>query len=143
MNIANFFQTIWSNTLIVKIHSLSAWKVKSSLLINILYVYSIQRTWCFASSVVNVTLHPCYQWCPLYVTFYLMMQIPPPSTMLTAVKIPSIDSIQFHRIQSFTTYSEQQHPTFATSQVPVYMQVDHIRSNFVYVSLLGEIIYIN
>lgn len=72
---------------------------------------------------------------------YLMMQIPPPSTMLTAVKIPSIDSIQFHRIQSFTTHSEQQHPKFATSQVPVYMQVDHIRSNFVYVSLLVDIIY--
>lgn len=54
--------------------------------------------------------------------------------MLTSVKIPSTESIQFHKIESFTTNSRETHPKFDVSQVPIYIHVDHIQSNFVYVS---------
>ncbi|XP_054283976.1 uncharacterized protein C05D11.1-like [Macrosteles quadrilineatus] len=65
-------------------------------------------------------------------------EIPPPAGMLKSVNIPSIESIQFHRIQTFTTDSKQPHPMFDTSQVPVYIQVDHITTNFVYIFVLMD-----
>ncbi|XP_046677319.1 uncharacterized protein C05D11.1-like [Homalodisca vitripennis] len=65
-------------------------------------------------------------------------EIPPPQSMLTSVKIPSIESIQFHRIQAYTTSSASPHPKFDIGQVPVYMQLDHIHTNFVYMFVLMD-----
>ncbi|CAG2067937.1 unnamed protein product, partial [Timema podura] len=59
---------------------------------------------------------------------------PPPKHMLTSVPIPSISSINFHPLKFYTAESPEQHPRFHLPQAPVYMHLDHLHTNFVYVS---------
>lgn len=54
--------------------------------------------------------------------------------MLTSIPIPKLDSVSYHPIKRFTTDTAEQHPKFDAREAPVYMHVDHIHSNFVYVS---------
>ncbi|RZF32151.1 hypothetical protein LSTR_LSTR004014 [Laodelphax striatellus] len=63
-------------------------------------------------------------------------ETPPPSSMLTSVPVPSVDSISFHSIKSYTSDSAEQHPEFDLTQAPVYMHADHVLSNFVYMSAM-------
>lgn len=65
-------------------------------------------------------------------------EIPPPEKMLTSIHIPGIDSINFHPIKAYTTDSAEQHPNFNAAEAPVYMQVDHIHTNFVYMFVLMD-----
>lgn len=65
------------------------------------------------------------------------LQIPPPEKMLTSIHIPGIESINFHPIKAYTTDSNEQHPNFNAAEAPVFMQVDHIHTNFVYVSVFN------
>uniref|UniRef100_A0A1B6DB00 Peptidase M16C associated domain-containing protein n=1 Tax=Clastoptera arizonana TaxID=38151 RepID=A0A1B6DB00_9HEMI len=65
-------------------------------------------------------------------------EVAPPEHILTSIKIPSIDSINFHPIKTYTTDSEEQHDQFDASKAPVYMQVDHILTNFVYMFVLMD-----
>lgn len=63
---------------------------------------------------------------------------PPPNEMLTSVPIPSIESIKFHSIEKFTSQSSQQHPQFDISKTPLFFQVDHVKTNFVYFFVLMD-----
>nr|CAD7430731.1 unnamed protein product [Timema monikensis] len=60
---------------------------------------------------------------------------PPPKHMLTSVPIPSISSINFHPLKFYTAESSEQHPRFHLPQAPVYMHLDHLHTNFVYLQL--------
>lgn len=62
-----------------------------------------------------------------------MFQITPPKELLTSVKIPSIESIQFYSFDTYSTNSLNQHNLFKITNAPIYMEVDNIKSNFVYV----------
>lgn len=64
-----------------------------------------------------------------------MFQIKPPKKLLTSLNIPNIDSIQFFSYNTFATNSVDQHDLFKINNVPIYMEVDNIKSNFVYVSI--------
>ena len=50
--------------------------------------------------------------------------------------IPSTDSINFHHIKSYTTETAEQHPRFNAEKLPFYTYLDHVNTNFVYVSIL-------
>lgn len=63
---------------------------------------------------------------------------PPPVDMLTCVPIPDVNSIKFHSIQNFTSKSDQQHPNFDVSKSPLFFQIDHIKTNFVYLFVLMD-----
>ncbi|KAI5704049.1 hypothetical protein M8J75_001491 [Diaphorina citri] len=63
---------------------------------------------------------------------------PPPNEMLTCVPIPNINSINFHSIESFTSNSAKQHPNFDVSNSPLFFQIDHIKTNFVYLFVLMD-----
>uniref|UniRef100_A0A8D8XF76 Uncharacterized protein C05D11.1 n=1 Tax=Cacopsylla melanoneura TaxID=428564 RepID=A0A8D8XF76_9HEMI len=63
---------------------------------------------------------------------------PPPPEMLTCVPIPNINSINFHSIESFTSKSEKQHPNFDVTNSPLFFQIDHIKTNFVYLFVLMD-----
>ncbi|CAH1389034.1 unnamed protein product [Nezara viridula] len=63
-------------------------------------------------------------------------EIPPPEGMLCSVPISSIDSIHFHTISSTTSDSKVQDSRFNLSNVPVFMQLDHLQTNFVYIIAL-------
>ncbi|KAF6215152.1 hypothetical protein GE061_009903 [Apolygus lucorum] len=65
-------------------------------------------------------------------------EIPPPDAMLTSVPIPSTDSIKFHSINVFTSDSDKQDPRFNTKEVPLYVQLDHLKTNFVYLFALMD-----
>nr|CAD7417578.1 unnamed protein product [Timema cristinae] len=56
--------------------------------------------------------------------------------MLTSVPIPSISSINFHPLKFYTAESSEQHPRFHLPQAPVYMHLDHLHTNFVYMFVL-------
>lgn len=59
---------------------------------------------------------------------------PPPENMLTSVPIPSIDSIKFHDIIRYRTdLCDKQR--IDLSQTPVFTYFDHVKTNFVYVSV--------
>ncbi|KAL1123834.1 hypothetical protein AAG570_001605 [Ranatra chinensis] len=68
----------------------------------------------------------------------LKNETPPPDEMLTCVPIPNINNIHFHTVNCFSTYSAQQDPRFNMEQVPVYMQLDHLQTNFVYLFVLMD-----
>lgn len=59
----------------------------------------------------------------------------PPSSMLTSVEIPSINSINFHNIVRYRTDLDERHK-IDLSKSPVYTYFDHVKSNFVYVSVI-------
>ncbi|XP_050435416.1 uncharacterized protein C05D11.1-like isoform X2 [Adelges cooleyi] len=56
----------------------------------------------------------------------------PPKALLTSVKIPNINSIKFFSYDTYSTNSTLQHPSFLTTDVPLYVEADHVKSNFVY-----------
>uniref|UniRef100_A0A2S2PA73 Presequence protease, mitochondrial n=1 Tax=Schizaphis graminum TaxID=13262 RepID=A0A2S2PA73_SCHGA len=56
----------------------------------------------------------------------------PPKDLLTSLKIPNIECIQFYSFKTFSTNSINQHDLFKITNAPIYMEVDNIKSNFVY-----------
>lgn len=65
----------------------------------------------------------------------LVFQTKPPKELLTSLNIPNIESINFYSFNTFTTNSIDQHDLFKITNAPIYMEVDNIKSNFVYVSI--------
>lgn len=64
--------------------------------------------------------------------------IPPPDEMLRSVPILSTDSIHFHSITNTTSESKNQDPRFILDEVPVYMHLDHLQTNFIYIIALMD-----
>jgi len=64
-----------------------------------------------------------------------VFQTKPPKELLTSLNIPNIECIQFYSYNTFTTNSIDQHDLFKITNAPIYMEVDNIKSNFVYVSI--------
>jgi len=65
----------------------------------------------------------------------LVFQTKPPKELLTSLNIPNIECINFYSFNTFTTNSIDQHNLFKITNAPIYMEVDNIKSNFVYVSI--------
>jgi len=65
----------------------------------------------------------------------LVFQTRPPKELLTSLNIPNVESIQFYSFNTFTINSIDQHNLFKITNAPIYMEVDNIKSNFVYVSI--------
>ncbi|KAJ1519883.1 hypothetical protein ONE63_004123 [Megalurothrips usitatus] len=65
-------------------------------------------------------------------------ELPPPDAMLRSVAIPDASSINFHPIERFSSDSIQQHSNLPLDKVPIYTQVDHVHTNFVYLYLLMD-----
>lgn len=61
--------------------------------------------------------------------------------MLRSVAIPDASSINFHPIERFSTDSSKQHPNLPLDNVPVFTQVDHVHTNFIYVRGFNLIIF--
>lgn len=62
---------------------------------------------------------------------------PVPDEVLANVPIPSTDSINFHHIKSYTTETSEQHPRLDVAKLPLFTYLDHINTNFVYVSIIS------
>ncbi|XP_073987977.1 uncharacterized protein C05D11.1-like [Rhodnius prolixus] len=62
--------------------------------------------------------------------------VPPPDDMLTSVPIPAADCIHFHTISGTSTDSSQKDTRFNIDSVPLYMHLDHLNTNFVYMFVL-------
>ncbi|XP_050540397.1 uncharacterized protein C05D11.1-like [Daktulosphaira vitifoliae] len=60
----------------------------------------------------------------------------PPSEMLTSIKIPNVDLIQFLTHDTFSSNSIYQHNLFKTSEVPLFVEIDNVKSNFVNMRVL-------
>lgn len=60
-----------------------------------------------------------------------------PDELLENVSIPSADSINFHHIKSYTTETPEQHPRLDTTKLPFFTYLDHVNTNFVYVSIIS------
>lgn len=60
-------------------------------------------------------------------------EIPPPVELLTKLPIPDTSKICFHSIKSFSSDDECK-GRLDFSKAPVYMYVDDLKTNFVYVS---------
>lgn len=58
---------------------------------------------------------------------------PPPNSMLTALPIPSLNSISFHNINRYRTDLEERQQ-IDLSKTPVFTYFDNVKSGFVYVS---------
>lgn len=65
----------------------------------------------------------------------LVFQIKPPNELLRSLNIPDIDCIQFFSYSTFATNSIDQHDLFKINNAPIYMELDNVKSNFVYVSI--------
>lgn len=63
-----------------------------------------------------------------------MFQTKPPKELLTSLDIPNIECIKFYSYDTFSSNSVNQHELFKITNAPIYMEVDNIKSNFVYVS---------
>ncbi|XP_050535492.1 uncharacterized protein C05D11.1-like isoform X7 [Daktulosphaira vitifoliae] len=59
-----------------------------------------------------------------------------PSEMITSIKIPNVEFIQFLTCDTFSSNSINQHNLFKTSEVPLFVDIDNIKSNFVYLKAL-------
>ncbi|XP_050535501.1 uncharacterized protein LOC126902366 [Daktulosphaira vitifoliae] len=53
--------------------------------------------------------------------------------MLTSIKIPNVELIQFLIRDTFSSNSINQHKLFNTSEVPLFVEIDNVKSNFVYI----------
>ncbi|XP_050536250.1 uncharacterized protein C05D11.1-like isoform X2 [Daktulosphaira vitifoliae] len=60
----------------------------------------------------------------------------PPSEILTSVKIPNVELIQFLTPDTFSSNSINQHNLFKTSEVPLFVEIDNVKSNFVYMNVI-------
>lgn len=65
-----------------------------------------------------------------------MNEISPPEELLTKLPIPDVNKICFHSIKSYTTDSHND-SNINFSEAPVYMYIDDLKTNFVYVSKLN------
>ncbi|XP_046735682.1 uncharacterized protein C05D11.1-like [Diprion similis] len=63
---------------------------------------------------------------------------PIPDEMLTCVPIPSTDSINFHHIKNFTSDTAEQHPKLNLNNLPLFTYLDHVNTNFVYMSVIMD-----
>lgn len=61
--------------------------------------------------------------------------IPPPDEMLTKLPIPNLTNINFHSINSYKTDDEKSCEKCDLKKAPLYMYLDDLKTNFVYVSL--------
>lgn len=61
---------------------------------------------------------------------------PVPDEVLANVPIPSTDSINFHHIKSYTTETSEQHSRLDVTKLPLFTYLDHVNTNFVYVSIV-------
>lgn len=61
---------------------------------------------------------------------------PVPDEVLANVPIPSTESINFHHIKSYTTETSEQHPRLDVTKLPFFTYLDHVNTNFVYVSIV-------
>lgn len=57
-----------------------------------------------------------------------------PDELLESVSIPGTDTINFHHIKSYTTGTPEQHSRLDVTKLPFYTYLDHVNTNFVYVS---------
>jgi len=57
---------------------------------------------------------------------------PVPDDILRNMEVPSSDSIQFHRVKSYTSNSTDQMSQLKLNKMPVYFQFDQLDSNFLY-----------
>ncbi|XP_050537014.1 uncharacterized protein C05D11.1-like isoform X2 [Daktulosphaira vitifoliae] len=56
----------------------------------------------------------------------------PPNEMYTSFKIPNVEFAQFLTHDSFSSNSLNQHNLFKTSEVPLFVEIDNVKSNFIY-----------
>ncbi|KAL2723884.1 uncharacterized protein V1478_008397 [Vespula squamosa] len=61
-----------------------------------------------------------------------------PNELLTAIPIPGTDSINFHQIKSYTTETPEQHSHFDVTKLPLFTYLDHVNTNFVYISVIMD-----
>lgn len=60
---------------------------------------------------------------------------PAPDEVLRSVPIPGTETIQHHKLLRCTTDTASECPQFNLKKVPIYTQLDHVNTNFVYVSI--------
>lgn len=70
------------------------------------------------------------------INVFFVFQTKPPKELLISVNIPNIECIQFYSFTSYSTNLVNQHDLYKITDAPIYMEVDNIKSNFVYVSHL-------
>ncbi|XP_071452193.1 uncharacterized protein C05D11.1-like [Hetaerina americana] len=63
---------------------------------------------------------------------------PPPEPLLRGIPIPSIASIHFHPINSFTSDKYFLHPNIDLAALPFRLHLDDLRTNFVYIFILMD-----
>ncbi|KAK2579672.1 hypothetical protein KPH14_011595 [Odynerus spinipes] len=63
---------------------------------------------------------------------------PIPDELLTAISIPSTDSINFHQIKSYSTETREQHSYFDVTKLPLFTYLDHVNTNFVYMFVIMD-----
>lgn len=61
---------------------------------------------------------------------------PVPNELLESVAIPGTDTINFHHIKSYTTETPEQHPRLDVTKLPFFTYLDHVNTNFIYVSII-------
>ncbi|KAJ8679467.1 hypothetical protein QAD02_015254 [Eretmocerus hayati] len=64
-------------------------------------------------------------------------EIPIPDETLTAVPVPSTNSIDFHPIKSYSTGTEK-HQKFDLDKLPFYTYLDHVNTNFIYMFVVMD-----
>lgn len=67
---------------------------------------------------------------------FISFKKPVPDEVLESVSIPSADSINFHHIKSYTTETPEQHSRLDVTKLPFFTYLDHVNTNFVYVSII-------
>ncbi|XP_050536248.1 uncharacterized protein C05D11.1-like [Daktulosphaira vitifoliae] len=60
----------------------------------------------------------------------------PPNEILTSVKIPNVELIQFLTPDTSSSNSINQYNLFKTSEVPLFVEIDNVKSNFVYMNVI-------
>ncbi|VVC45099.1 Peptidase M16, C-terminal,Metalloenzyme, LuxS/M16 peptidase-like,Peptidase M16, N-terminal [Cinara cedri] len=56
----------------------------------------------------------------------------PSKEILTSIKIPNIECIKFYSYKTYSSISAEQHDLFKLTDAPILMEVDDIKTNFVY-----------
>lgn len=66
--------------------------------------------------------------------FFLFFKKLVPEDVLAKVAVPSIDSITSHHIERYNTETDKQHPKLDVKNMPIFTYLDHVITDFVYVS---------
>ncbi|KAL2732287.1 uncharacterized protein V1477_014528 [Vespula maculifrons] len=61
-----------------------------------------------------------------------------PNELLTAIPIPGTDSINYHQIKCYTTDTPEQHSHFDVTKLPLFTYLDHVNTNFIYISVIMD-----